>query len=113
MPNQVAPRVANAVDPTASYHLPRSTRRRVGRAIDRQAVRAVVQAASAQADAHVADTRVQEAAYVTDTALLLTARLSKHEEDLIRMAPLGEARYRHLVDNFAMQAGDEIRGLGR
>src|SRR5437588_622426 len=49
----------------------------------------------------VAAARVNAAAYVSHTALNLTASLSAEEARLIEMSPLGEPRYKMIVDNFA------------
>jgi len=113
MSNELMRRVGDAVLDQGSAPLPGRLTRQVQRAVDRQAARAVVRGAAAQADAYEANTRVEVAAFVTETGLALAARLSIHEADLIQQAPLGEARYKHLVDTFAVVAGDQVRKLGQ
>jgi hypothetical protein len=51
---------------------------------------------------------VQALAQVTHTALTLGAMLTVEEERLVSMCPLGEARYRALVDQFTAAAAAEI-----
>jgi hypothetical protein len=51
---------------------------------------------------------VQALGQVTHTALTLAAMLSTEEERLIGICPLGEARYRALVDQFTASAAAEI-----
>jgi hypothetical protein len=63
-----------------------------------------------QGQAVVVATRMNAGAYVTSVALHNTALLSKDEEQLIQFAPLGEARYKALVDGYTMYA---LRELGR
>jgi hypothetical protein len=70
------------------------------RAVEAEQSRGIVQA-----------TRVQAGEYVGRTALLAAALLSREEENCIRLAPLGEQRYKHIVDTFAMFAAGEIAGL--
>jgi hypothetical protein len=113
MSNELMRRVGDAMLTQDQPPLPARLTREVQRAVDRQAGLAVVRATAAQADAYEANTRVELAAFVTETGLSLAARLSRHEEELIQGAPLGEARYKHLVDSFAMLAADEVRKLGQ
>jgi hypothetical protein len=56
--------------------------------------------------------RVTAAAHVTRVALHLTATLSTEEGMLVTQCPLGEARYRLLVDNFTAVAAYRIGELG-
>lgn len=61
-----------------------------------------------QAQALVADTREQGRALLTNTALNNVGALSALEQHLIQVAPLGEARYKHIVDSYAMGAASAI-----
>jgi hypothetical protein len=54
---------------------------------------------------------VQAAAQLTHTAVSLAAILTAEEERLITICPLGEARYRALVDQFTAVAAAEIAKL--
>ena len=56
--------------------------------------------------------QVQTAAYVTHVALALVATLSAEESRLIAGSPLGEARYRVLVDSFTGVAASKIAEMG-
>ena len=57
--------------------------------------------------------RVEAAAYVTHVGLSHVQRLTATEEQLIQQNPLGEARYRMLVDSFALVAASEVRAMVR
>lgn len=74
-----------------------SMQRQAGREIER-----------VQAQALVADTREQGRALLTNTALQNVGALTALEQHLIQVAPLGEARYKHIVDAYAMGAAQTI-----
>lgn len=74
-----------------------SIQRQAGREIER-----------VQAQALVADTREQGRAFLANTALQNTGALTSLEEHLVQVAPLGEARYKHIVDAYAMGAAQAI-----
>ena len=78
-------------------HISGSTQRQAGREIEK-----------VQAQALVADTREQGRALLTNTALQNVGALSALEQHLIQVAPLGEARYKHIVDAYAMGAANAI-----
>lgn len=61
-----------------------------------------------QAQALVADVREQGRAFLTNTALQNVGALSALEAHLIQVAPLGEARYKHIVDSYAAGAAQAI-----
>ncbi len=75
-----------------------SMQRQVGREIEK-----------VQAQALVADTREQGRALLTNTALQNVGALSALEQHLIQVAPIGEARYKHIVDSYAMGAAQAIQ----
>jgi hypothetical protein len=75
-----------------------SMQRQAGREIER-----------VQAQALVADTREQGRALLTSTALNNVGALSALEQHLIQIAPLGEGRYRAIVDSYAMGASAAIQ----
>jgi hypothetical protein len=56
----------------------------------------------------VVGARLEAAAHTTRTALVNVALLSQEEEQCIRLAPLGEARYKAIVDAYAIYAAGEI-----
>ena len=62
-----------------------------------------------QAQALIADTREQGRALLTNTALQNVGALSALEQHLIQVAPIGEARYKHIVDSYAMGAAQAIQ----
>jgi len=62
----------------------------------------------AQVPAQVAAAKIEAAAFATHVALSHAGMLSAAEARLIQMAPLGEARYRAIVDAFAGYACQEI-----
>ncbi|MEU2869795.1 hypothetical protein ABZ769_11400 [Streptomyces olivoreticuli] len=90
----------------------RRTRREMEKEVTRTAARGVVRAAEARSDAYVAETRLRAAADVTRTGLAHLADLSAEEERLVRLAPLGEVRYRAIIDQYAALAAGEIARLG-
>lgn len=63
--------------------------------------------------AEVAVARVNGAAYVTHTAQFQAALLSREEEQLIQLAPMGELRYSALVNAYTTVAAGIILGMGR
>ena len=73
---------------------------RVQRAVDLAHYQGLVSAA-----------KVHAAGYVTHAALTLTAQLSAEEARLIEQAPVGEPRYKAIVDTFAGTACAEIAQL--
>lgn len=72
-------------------------RRQAGRQVER-----------VQAEALIADTREQGRALLANTALQNVGALTALEQHLIQVAPLGEARYKHIVDAYALGAAREI-----
>lgn len=93
--SDLVPRLGDALDALLgdSVRVPRE----IVRAVDREHGRGLVQAA-----------RVDARAYVARTALVNTALLSADEANFIQMAPLGEGRYRAIIDNFAIFAAGEV-----
>ena len=73
----------------------------VGRAVDNASYQSVV-----------AGARVQGAAYVTHVALREVASLTAEEGRAIELCPLGEPRYRLIVDTFTGVVAAEIAQLG-
>lgn len=71
--------------------------RQTARELDRVAAQAVV-----------ADAVEQGRALITNTALENVGSLSALEAHLIEIAPLGEARYKHIVDSYAIGASRAI-----
>lgn len=67
----------------------------------------------AEGDGVVAAARIRAAAYATHTALTETAILTNIEAQLVKLCPLGEARYAAIVDSFAGVAVTEVMRLGR
>ena len=55
--------------------------------------------------------RVNAAAYVTHVGLTYAGALSAEEGRLIQQAPLGEGRYKAIVDHFAGAVCAEIAGM--
>lgn len=56
----------------------------------------------------VTDTHEQGRALLTNSALQNVGALSALEAHLLQVAPLGEARYKHIVDAYAMGAAQAI-----
>lgn len=74
-----------------------NTQRQAGREIERVQVQALI-----------ADTREQARALLANTALQNVGALTALEQHLIQVAPLGEARYKHIVDAYAMGAAAAV-----
>ncbi|WP_339619546.1 hypothetical protein [uncultured Salinibacterium sp.] len=83
--------------PQALSEMSGGMQRQTGREIERM-----------QAQALVADVREQGRALLTNTALQNVGALTALEQHLIQVAPLGEARYKHIVDAYAMGASQAI-----
>lgn len=62
----------------------------------------------AQVPAQVAAAKIEGAAFATHVALQHAGMLSAAEAHLIAYAPLGEARYKAIVDSFAGYACQEL-----
>ena len=74
--------------------------REVSRAVERLENRAVVKAA-----------KVEAVGFVSQVGLLQIAGLSNIEGELIKQAPLGEDRYRAIVDTATSVIAGEIAGM--
>lgn len=112
MANEIMRSVSDALLlPTEGSGLSPRDKRELQSAVGRQAAGGIVRAAGVQADGFVANTVLDVGDFVTDTGLSRTARLSRHEEDAIREAPLGEGRYRAIVDAYAGLVITEIANL--
>ncbi|MFL0711908.1 MAG: hypothetical protein ACJLS2_03915 [Microcella pacifica] len=74
-----------------------SMQRQAGREIER-----------VQAQAIVANVREEGRALLANTALNNVGALTALEQHLIQVAPLGEARYKHIVDAYAMGAASAV-----
>ena len=61
-----------------------------------------------QSRAVIAGIHEEARAFLTDTALNNVGALSALEQHLISVAPLGEARYKHIVDAYALGAAQTI-----
>jgi hypothetical protein len=59
----------------------------------------------------VGATSVEGRAYVARTALLNAALLSREEEQLIQLAPLGQMRYNAIVNAYTMVAVNIVGGM--
>ncbi len=110
---EITRRVSDTPPTPIDGGLPRRLARDVQRAVDGETARGIVRGTRAQADTYAAHKRVQGAAFVTHTALRETAHLSAIEGEYIQQAPLGELRYKLLVDTFASEAAYEVSKLGR
>jgi hypothetical protein len=73
--------------------------------MQRQAVREIERV---QAQALIANVREEGRALLTNTALQSVGALTALEQHLIQIAPLGEARYRAIVDAFTVGAASAI-----
>lgn len=85
--------------------------RRPGSGVSRDEQQRALRVRDAQLPARVAAAKVEGAAFVTHLALTHAAMLSGAEARAIQVAPLGEARYRAIVDAFAGNAVNEINLL--
>jgi hypothetical protein len=74
--------------------------------VQRQTVREIERL---QGRALVAGSREQARALLTNAALENVAALSALEQHLIQIAPLGEARYKHIVDAYTLGATQTIQ----
>jgi len=87
----------DAFSPAAMAQMSASMQRQASRDVER-----------VQAQAVVAGVREQGRAFLTNTALQNVGALTALEQHLIQVAPLGEARYKHIVDSYAMGAAESI-----
>lgn len=77
----------------------------MGGGMQRQTAREVERV---QGQAIVAEVREQGRAFLTNSVLQSVGALTALEQHLIQVAPLGEARYKHIVDSFTMGAAQSI-----
>jgi hypothetical protein len=94
--SDLVPRLGDALEALQRERRPVS--REVKRATDAETGRGIVQKARLTARARVAE-----------EALRQTAMLSHDEERYLTMAPIGESRYKAIVDEFAIFAAWEVR----
>jgi len=100
MSSELVRRVSENVGITVRGSSPRVPRAIV-KSVERAAHRGLVAAAKTQA-----------AGYVTHVALGQVAMLTAEEGRMIQQCPLGEARFRVIVDTFTGVAAGEIAELG-
>lgn len=86
--------------------------RRQGMGMMRLSREAKRELASVQADGMATAERVTAAAFVSQMALNHAGLLSEAEAQLIERNPLGEGRYKAIVDSFAGVACAEITRIG-
>lgn len=90
--------LSGAFSPQRLSSMSGSVQRQTGKAIEQ-----------VQAKALVANVHEEGRALLTNTALNNVGALSALEGHLIQVAPLGEARYRAIVDAYAMGAAISIQ----
>ncbi len=78
----------------------------MSRGLQRQTSRVVERV---QSRAVIAGVHEEARAFLTDRALQNVGALSALEAHLIEIAPLGEARYKHIVDAYALGAATTIQ----
>lgn len=83
--------------PQAIEQVGKPTQRRTSRELERVICRGLV-----------ANMRGQARAFVTNKALQNAGALSELEDHLCRIAPSGAARYKHIVDAYALGAAQTI-----
>jgi hypothetical protein len=98
--NDLVPRLADTLESLRGDRRYTRVPRDVVRTIQREHGRGLVVAARLNVGAHAAR-----------TGLLNTGMLSKDEEYLLQLAPLGEARYKAIVDAYAIYAAGEVGSL--
>jgi hypothetical protein len=96
----IIPRLTDTLDSLRGDRAYGRVSRDVVRAVRREHARGLVVAARLNAGAHAAR-----------TGLMNTGMLSKDEEYLLQFAPLGEARYKAIVDAYAIYAAGEVGNL--
>lgn len=86
--------------------------REVQRAIEVESAKGLVRGAQVQGDAYEAHLRFQAAADLAGYSLDRLAALSEEEGRYIRQTPLGEERYRHIIDGVAGVAAYQVNKVG-
>lgn len=81
---------------------------RRGAGLSREERRAAAAVRSAQLPGELAAARIEAAAFASHVALQHAGMLTGAETRLLAIAPLGEARYKAIVDAFAGYACQEI-----
>lgn len=90
--------MGGAFNATALATMSPGLQRQTGREIERVQARALVE-----------NVREEGRALLANTALANAGALTALEQHLLQVAPLGEARYKHIVDAYAMGAAATIQ----
>lgn len=96
--SELLPTTGSAMSPQGLSSLPLGIQRQTRREVERVQSRAIV-----------AKLTEDGRAFVTHTALEHVGALTALEQHLITVAPLGEARYREIVDSYTLGASATIR----
>ncbi len=96
--SELLPTTGSAMSPQGFSSLSLGIQRQTRREVERVQVRAIV-----------AKLTEDGRAFVTHTALEHVGALTALEQHLITVAPLGEARYREIVDSYTLGASAAIR----
>lgn len=96
--SELLPTTGSAMSPQGLSSLSLGIQRQTRREVERVQVRAIV-----------AKLTEDGRAFVTHTALEHVGALTALEQHLITVAPLGEARYREIVDSYTLGASAAIR----
>lgn len=96
--SELLPTTGSAVGPQGLSSLSLGIQRQTRREVERVQSRAIV-----------AKLTEDGRAFVTHTALEHVGALTALEQHLITVAPLGEARYREIVDSYTLGASAAIR----
>jgi len=67
---------------------------------------------AAYTEGQVASARIKGMALAAQTALLAAGSLSAMETTLIQAVPVGDARYKTIVDAFTVAAANELYSMG-
>lgn len=100
MSQSLIPKLSDSLDAIRTDRVVSRVRKEVVEAVLREEGRGLKVAA-----------RLEGRAHATRVALFNAAMLSKDEESFIVMAPLGEARYKAIVDAYAIYAAGEVGRL--
>jgi hypothetical protein len=87
--------------------------RRVGRAISRHRAGALVRVSAADADADVAQAKIDNLTMATGTAMSSVVRVAQAQRHLEQLAPETSARLAYLADDHMLGMGEVLADLRR
>jgi outer membrane scaffolding protein for murein synthesis (MipA/OmpV family) len=101
------------VTPYGGHEVSLSDARRVGRAVSRHRSGALVRVSATDADADVAQAKIDNLTMATGTAMSSVVRVAQAQRHLEQLAPECSARLAYLADDHMLGMGEVLADLRR